>query len=130
MDFDPADQFRRLNRSSVEHGFKAITNILERNSAALTRFAKRRLRRKRVPEVEYEPADLLQSASRTVLQDVLEGKIGNIDDESGVLRIVRRIIADKVAAKLKQIRTAKRDRFRLTRLVNRRREIGAVTRMA
>ncbi len=62
----------------------------------------------------------MQSASRTALQDVLEGKIGNIDDESGVLRIVRRIIADKVAAKLKQIRTAKRDRFRLARLAGRR----------
>ncbi len=31
MDFDPADQFRRLNRLSVEHRFKAITEILERN---------------------------------------------------------------------------------------------------
>ena len=61
MDFDPADQFRRLNRLSVEHRFKAITEILERNRAALTTFAKRRLRRQRVPEVEYEPADLMQS---------------------------------------------------------------------
>jgi ECF sigma factor len=45
----------------------------------------------------------------------LAGRIDRIDDEDGILTILRRIIADKVSARRAQMRALKRDRTRIRR---------------
>jgi len=69
----------------------------------------------RIPEVEYSKDDVLQSSIRTFFEDVVEGKIDRIADEDGTLRILRRIIADKVSLRRAQMRALKRDRSRIRR---------------
>ena len=88
----------------------------------LLAFAKERLRLRHVPDVEYTDEDALQSGTRTFLEDIVAGKIDRFDDEVGTLRILRRIIADKVSARA-QMRAIKRDRSRIRRWMG---EIGVV----
>ena len=78
-------------------------------------FAKERLRLRNIPDVEYTDEDALQSGTRTFLEDIVAGKIDRFDDEVGALRILRRIIADKVSAQRAQMRAIKRDRSRIRR---------------
>ena len=53
--------------------------------------------------------------SRAARDRELAGRIDRIDDEDGILTILRRIIADKVSARRAQMRALKRDRTRIRR---------------
>ena len=56
---------------------------------------------------------------RTFLQEVVEGRIAFITDTSGALRILRRIIADKVSARRAQLQALKRDPSRIAGFMGR-----------
>jgi hypothetical protein len=105
----------RSYRDERDLQFSAIAHLFGRRRRELLDYARKRLRLNGVPEVEYSDDDVLQSSVHTFLEDVHAGRIDRIDDEDGILTILRRIIADKVSARRAQMRALKRDRTRIRR---------------
>lgn len=95
--------------------FSATGQLFDRRKRELLDYARKRQRLRRVPDVEYSADDVVQSSIRTYFDDVLAGRIDRIDDEDGILTILRRIIADKVSARRAQMRALKRDRTQIGR---------------
>ena len=98
MNHNPSRRAVPAHRAGLEQRLSAIGRLIDRNRRELLGFAKERLRLRNIPDVEYTDEDALQSGTRTFLEDIVAGKIDRFDDEVGALRILRRIIADKVSA--------------------------------
>ena len=85
--------------SSEEHRHKDLNEALDTARERLEAFAriyhlhwqglyavaKQQLQRHRIPGAEYATEDLLQSSMRTVLEQIVEGKIDAVADDNGAL---------------------------------------------
>jgi RNA polymerase sigma factor (sigma-70 family) len=91
-DHDDPDRVLEANKNA----FEAIAQFYRLHGPVLLSLARRQLRKRGITAAEYSPEDLLQSSMRTVLEQIIEGKISAIADDSGALRIVRRLITEKI----------------------------------
>jgi hypothetical protein len=74
VDPDPPEHIGPgLYRAALETRFIAIGELLGRHRKALSSFARNRLFRQGIPEVEYSDEDVVQSSFRTFLENLSRG---------------------------------------------------------
>jgi RNA polymerase sigma factor (sigma-70 family) len=86
---------------------EAVCGLYMLHWQALYAMAKRRLEHARIAEGEYAAEEALQSGLGTFLERIKKGEIDTIADDTGALRILRRLIMDKVIARSRRIHALK-----------------------
>ena len=92
---EPPSKQKRL---SVSAQIEALSVRYRRYIEILLPFARRQLRNVQIPEAEYSDEDLIQSSFGTLVEDIIKGKTASIDGLDDFLKLLRRIIVDKVFA--------------------------------
>ncbi len=64
----------------------------------LLAFARRQLRRQRIPEAEYTPEDSVQSGFRMLLTSIVKGRLKSVESLEACFSLLRKAIAQKVIA--------------------------------
>lgn len=77
-------------------------------SGQLLAFARRSLRKERIPEADYAPEDSVQSGFHMLLDAVVRGKLNSVEGVEGCLGLLRRAIAQKISAERRRLDAAKR----------------------
>ena len=102
---------RQLLHERSQDALGEIVSLSHRRLRALARIA---LRRRGVPEAEYDADDALNSAMNVFLRLVLAGRLEALEDADGFWRLYRRILALKVNDAVDRHRAVKRGGSRTT----------------
>jgi DNA-directed RNA polymerase specialized sigma24 family protein len=95
--------------ATIEAQLEAVARIYELYAPVLLSLAKRKLALARIPMSEYSDEEVLQSSLGKLLEDIKRGHIDAIADHSGCLRVLRRVIMDKVIARSRHLNALKRN---------------------
>jgi DNA-directed RNA polymerase specialized sigma24 family protein len=109
MELDPSSEPpSELERLPVTGQLEALGVLYRRCAAILRPFARRRLRQAQIPEADYSDEDLIQSSYGSLAEDIIIDKITSIEGADELLKMLRRIMIDKVMAARDRMNALKR----------------------